>query len=151
MLSPPDRLGGRRRSQLFSRESLLTTPLTPAPIKAYALERGLTVHDVPPTGLKGATFPHPFERHDPAHLLLTASFGHIVPTPLLEPFGHALNVHPSLLPKYRGAAPIQWAIANGDKHTGVSVQTVGKREVGVDSGAILGAVEGVVSAFLLLR
>ncbi|TXT15760.1 hypothetical protein VHUM_00263 [Vanrija humicola] len=132
VLSPPDQLVGRRRSQVFS-----------PPIKSYALERGLTVHDVPRTGLKGATFPHPFERHHPAHLLLTASFGHIVPTPLLEPFGHALNVHPSLLPKYRGAAPVQWAIANGDKHTGVSVQTVGKREAGVDSGAILGAVEGV--------
>ncbi|KAL1413300.1 Methionyl-tRNA formyltransferase [Vanrija albida] len=132
VLSPPDQLGGRGRREVFS-----------PPIKRYAIERGLTVHDVPRTGLKGATFPHPFERHDPAHLLLTASFGHIVPTPLLEPFGHALNVHPSLLPKYRGAAPVQWAIANGDKHTGVSVQTVGKREAGVDSGAILGAVEGV--------
>jgi methionyl-tRNA formyltransferase len=116
-------------------------------LKTFALENGLTTVDVPPTGLKGAdyAFPGPFTRHNPAHLLLTASFGHIIPSPLLEPFGHALNVHPSLLPKYRGAAPIQWAIANGDTATGVTVQTVGKREMGVDSGAILGAVEGIVS------
>lgn len=116
-------------------------------MKLFAQDRGLTIHDVPATGLKdGFQFPGPFTEHHPAHLLLTASFGHIIPTQLLSPFAHALNVHPSLLPKYRGAAPVQWAIANGDTSTGVSVQTVGAREVGVDSGAILGAVGNVVSA-----
>lgn len=120
--------------------------LRPAPLKSFALDRRLTTYDVPPTGLReGYTFPKPFTSHHPTHLLLTASFGHIIPTPLLEPFGHALNVHPSLLPKYRGAAPVQWSIANGETSTGVTVQTVGKREAGVDSGAILGAVDGVVS------
>lgn len=97
----------------------------------------------------GADFglPHPFASKHPSHLLVTASFGHIVPTPLLQPFAHALNVHPSLLPKYRGAAPIQWAIANGDATTGVTVQHMGAREDGIDSGAVLGAVDGVVSCF----
>lgn len=103
---------------------------------------------MPSTGLdKSFDLPHPFSQKHPSHLLITASFGHIIPTPLMSPFQHALNVHPSMLPRYRGAAPIQWAIANGDRTTGVSVQNMGPREQGIDSGAIIGAVDGVVSTF----
>ncbi|GMK59147.1 hypothetical protein CspeluHIS016_0701620 [Cutaneotrichosporon spelunceum] len=111
-----------------------------APLKRFALEHDLEHHDVPPGKL---TFPHAFEKHHPSHLLLTASFGHIIPTPLLNSFAHSLNVHPSVLPLYRGAAPVQWAIANGDTATGVTVQSMAPREEGVDAGAILGAVEGL--------
>lgn len=118
------------------------TQLTPAPLKLFALERDLEHHDVPATGL---SFPSEFGKHHPSNLLLTASFGHIIPTPLLEPFAHSLNVHPSALPLYRGAAPVQWAIANRDESTGVTVQSMAPREVGVDAGAILGAVDGLVS------
>lgn len=114
--------------------------LTPAPLKLFALERGLEHHDVPPSGLQ---FPASFSSPSPNNVLLTASFGSIIPTPLLKPFAHAINVHPSVLPKYRGAAPLQWAIANNDTSTGVSVQTMARREDGVDSGAILGAVDSV--------
>lgn len=72
-------------------------------------------------------------------MFVAASFGYLIPARLLAQFNSlcALNVHPSLLPKYRGAAPIQWAIINGDKSTGVSVQelSVGK----FDRGGILGS------------
>lgn len=68
---------------------------------------------------------------------MTASFGHLIPTSLIEsvPDLHALNIHPSLLPKYRGAAPIQWAIANGDTATGVTLQELSKNLF--DRGRIL--------------
>lgn len=115
---------------------------------SFAHDRRIPTHDVPTGGLKNEQFqwPRPFHNAHDAHLLVTASFGHIIPTRLLEPFGaNTLNVHPSVLPRYRGAAPVQWAIANRDPTTGVSVQTVGKREAGVDSGNIMGAVEDVVS------
>lgn len=71
-------------------------------------------------------------------MLLTASYGHLIPTALLSLFdpSNALNVHPSLLPKYRGAAPIQWAIINGDGETGVTVQELSKGLF--DRGRILG-------------
>ena len=54
-------------------------------------------------------------------------------------------MHPSLLPYYRGAAPIQWAIANGDRETGVTVQSLADKVSGVDTGEILGQIKGVVS------
>lgn len=56
-----------------------------------------------------------------------------------------LNVHPSLLPRWRGAAPLQWTIASGDEETGVSVQTLVRYALGVDAGDILGRAEGIVS------
>lgn len=70
-------------------------------------------------------------------MFLTASFGYLIPSRILAIYGrgHALNVHPSLLPRYRGAAPLQWTIANGDTESGVTVQelSVGK----FDHGRIL--------------
>lgn len=72
------------------------------------------------------------------NLLLTASFGHLIPTSLLaahfEPL-NALNVHPSLLPRWRGAAPIQWSILNGDEEGGVTVQELSRGRF--DRGRIL--------------
>ena len=80
-------------------------------------------------------------------MLVTASFGHIIPNSFLARFepNKRLNVHPSLLPTYRGAAPIQWTIANGDSHTGVSVQRLVERGRGIDGGDIVGAVNNIVS------
>ena len=60
-------------------------------------------------------------------------------------------MHPSLLPKYRGAAPIQWTIINGDTTTGVTVQSLVEREEGIDCGAILGIKADIVSPALWLR
>jgi methionyl-tRNA formyltransferase len=68
-------------------------------------------------------------------LVVVADYGQYIPSSVLAiPPRRAINVHPSLLPKYRGAAPIQWAIANGDAMTGVTVQYVAKK---MDSGDVL--------------
>ncbi|MFH0909448.1 MAG: methionyl-tRNA formyltransferase [bacterium] len=68
-------------------------------------------------------------------LIVVADYGQYIPSSVLAiPPKRAINVHPSLLPKYRGAAPIQWAIANGDTKTGVTVQYVAKK---MDSGDVL--------------
>lgn len=71
-------------------------------------------------------------------MLITASFGRILPDALLGlfPLGQRLNVHPSMLPKYRGAAPIQHAIMNGDKATGVCVIDMLEKSKGIDAGGI---------------
>jgi Formyl transferase len=73
------------------------------------------------------------------HLLLTASFGRILPSSLLALFKqtHTLNVHPSALPAYRGPAPIQRAILNGERDTAVCVIEM-KRRGGIDAGDVLG-------------
>lgn len=73
----------------------------------------------------------------PPNIILTASYGHLLPSALLDivPPKHAINVHPSLLPKLRGAAPIQWAIARRLQESGVSIQTM-QNDV-FDSGKIL--------------
>ena len=68
-------------------------------------------------------------------LIVVADYGQYIPTSVIAAAKHpAINIHPSLLPKYRGAAPIQWAIANGDALTGVTIQYVAKK---MDAGDIL--------------
>lgn len=67
-------------------------------------------------------------------LLAVVAYGKFLPTPLIKQTPHqAVNVHPSLLPKYRGAAPIQWAILNGDDRTGVTTMTISEE---MDAGDI---------------
>jgi methionyl-tRNA formyltransferase len=85
------------------------------------------------------------------HLLLTASFGRILPSSLLSLFKstHTLNVHPSALPAYRGPAPIQRAILNGERDTAVCVIEM-KRRGGIDAGDVLGRVPIVRSSNLFL-
>ena len=74
------------------------------------------------------------------HLLITASFGRILPSYILRLFPpkQCLNVHPSILPSYRGASPIQYAILSGERETGVSVIEMMEPKKGIDSGAIFG-------------
>ena len=68
-------------------------------------------------------------------LIVVAAYGHILPQALLDvPKFGCLNVHTSLLPKYRGAAPIQWAMLNGDSETGVTIM---KMDAGLDTGGIV--------------
>lgn len=85
------------------------------------------------------------------NILITASFGRIIPTTILRLFqkGHRLNVHPSLLPLYRGPAPIQHAIADGANMTGVSISTINSFKYGVDTGDIW-ATRSMVSHILWL-
>lgn len=95
--------------------------------------------------------PGPFNetRQNPGNILITASFGRIIPTSMLNVFDRArrLNVHPSLLPRYRGPAPIQHAIADGQSETGVSVLNIDPFSRGVDSGDVWGS-RAVVSSAL---
>ena len=83
-------------------------------------------------------------------MIVTASFGHILPKRILELFlpSRRLNVHPSLLPQYRGAAPLQHTIMYGLKDTGVSVVEMLERSNGIDAGALWGQ-ERVVSCALM--
>ncbi|ODN79025.1 hypothetical protein L202_04530 [Cryptococcus amylolentus CBS 6039] len=125
---------------------------TPA-LRQYAEKHNLPLSTVPSPGLKSWSPPSHFlpspssPTPEPVkkNVLLTASFGHIIPSPLLALFAptHRLNVHPSLLPRWRGAAPVQWTIAKGDEKTGVSVQGLVEYSRGVDAGDIVGRVYGV--------
>jgi len=102
--------------------------LTPTPIKKYTKKYGIKIQQ--PANLK--TFDFGLLTFD---LIIAADYGKIIPKTLLESAEYgALNVHPSLLPKYRGPSPIQTAILNGDKETGVSIMLMDEK---MDHGAIL--------------
>ena len=79
--------------------------------------------------------------HPPlSHLLVTSTFRRVLPREILQKFGpnRCLNVHPALLPAYRGAAPIQHALLDNQAETGVSVLEMQEFEKGVDAGQIFG-------------
>ena len=80
-------------------------------------------------------------------LFVVASYGKLIPTNLLDIPKYRLNVHPSLLPKYRGSAPIHWPILNGDKETGVSILDIAEK---LDSGDIYYQ-EQIALDFLLIQ
>lgn len=103
--------------------------LTPTPVKRAAVELGLQVYE--PLRLK--LFAH--EMCDRYDVFALASYGRILPPALLEiPRLGALNVHPSLLPKYRGATPIQTALRNGERESGVTIMLM---DAGMDTGDIV--------------
>lgn len=95
---------------------------------------------VPPPFLLDETASGSSHQPPSEHLLVTASFGRILPNSLLTNFlpSRRVNVHPSLLPAYRGASPIQYALMNGERETGVCVIEMTERKKGIDSGAIWG-------------
>jgi methionyl-tRNA formyltransferase len=104
--------------------------LTPSPVKTAALALGLRVYE--PLRLRPFARDLAGERFD---AFVVASYGRILPPALLEvPALGSLNVHPSLLPKYRGATPIQTALRNGDAQTGVSIILM---DAGMDTGDIV--------------
>ncbi len=107
--------------------------LTPPAVAAKATELGLTLSQ--PAKLKNNLEFAQSLRDSGADVAVTCAYGKILPASLLEiPRFGFLNVHTSLLPKYRGAAPIQWAVINGDSETGVTVM---QTDPGMDTGAIL--------------
>ncbi len=107
--------------------------LTPPAVAAKALELGLPLSQ--PAKLKNNLEFAGSLRDSGADVAVTCAYGKILPASLLEiPKYGFLNVHTSLLPKYRGAAPIQWAVINGDSETGVTVM---QTDPGMDTGAIL--------------
>ena len=104
----------------------------PSPVKSLALRLGLSV--LQPERARDEQFIAGLHALRP-DLIVTVAYGQILPPAILDLPPHGcLNVHTSLLPKYRGAAPIQWAIANGDTETGVTIM---KMDVGLDTGAIV--------------
>jgi len=104
----------------------------PPAVKVLALHAGLTV--LQPARARDPQFLAELAPFQP-DLIVVAAYGQILPTTILDlPKHGCINVHTSLLPKYRGAAPIQWAIAHGDTETGVTIM---KMDAGMDTGAIL--------------
>ena len=103
--------------------------LKPSPVKKIALENNLTL--MQPDSPKNEEFIHEFKKYQP-DILIVMAYGHILTEELLEtPNYGSVNIHASLLPKYRGAAPIQRAILNGDKKSGLTFMKMTK---GLDSG-----------------
>ena len=106
--------------------------LTPSPVKEVALQANLPV--LQPQRAREENFIQQLAALKP-ELIAVAAYGQILPKAILDlPRFGCLNVHTSLLPKYRGAAPIQTAILNGDAETGVTIM---KMDVGLDTGDIL--------------
>ncbi len=102
------------------------------PVKQFALEQGLKV--MQPLKLRNQQEIEIFRSHE-ADVAVVVAYGKILPKEFLEAFPHgAINVHFSLLPRYRGAAPVNWAIANGEKNTGVTIMLM---DEGLDTGDIL--------------
>jgi methionyl-tRNA formyltransferase len=103
--------------------------LTPPAVKVRAAELGLPV--VQPTKLRTGEF-GAWVRERSAEVALVAAYGRILPTDVLEgPRLGCVNVHASLLPRYRGAAPIAWAVVNGETETGITLM---KLDAGMDTG-----------------
>jgi len=106
--------------------------LQPSAVKEVAMARGLPV--MQPIKARDPGFVEELRRLAP-ELIVVAAYGQILPQALLDvPRFGCLNVHTSILPKYRGAAPIQWAILNGDAETGVTIM---KMDAGLDTGDIV--------------
>ena len=106
--------------------------LVPPPVKTLALEHGIPVCQ--PARIRGEDGLRALKDFAPA-LMVTAAFGQILSAEnLAVPQYGCINVHGSLLPRYRGAAPIQWSVINGDKTTGITTMLT---EVGLDTGDIL--------------
>jgi len=120
VLTQPDRRAGRGMER------------RPAPVKALALEHGLALHQ--PESLKTEEARRPL-RDAHADVLVVAAYGLILPPAVLEiPPGGCINIHASLLPRWRGAAPIQRTILAGDAESGVTIM---RMDAGLDTGPML--------------
>ncbi|HEY7614496.1 MAG TPA: methionyl-tRNA formyltransferase [Gemmatimonadales bacterium] len=121
VVTQPDKPQGRSRSSLV-----------PPPVKTAALESGLPV--LQPTRPVGDLFLAGLKRLE-ADLGVVVAYGHILRREVLDaPSRGMINVHASLLPRFRGAAPIQHALLAGDRETGISIM---RMEEGLDSGPVL--------------
>ena len=104
----------------------------PSPVKKLAAARGIRVTQ--PMSLRNAQAQAEL-RHFRADVIVVAAYGLILPQPVLElPRYGAINIHPSLLPRWRGATPIQRALLAGDRDTGVSIMQM---DAGLDTGPVL--------------
>lgn len=129
VVTQPDRPAGRGRC------------VTPSPVKETALAQGIAVYQ--PQTLRTAEAIEPLARWQP-EVIVVAAFGQILPPAVLALPPHGcLNVHASLLPRYRGAAPIPAAILAGDEMTGVTLM---RMDEGMDTGPILAQADLPVAA-----
>jgi methionyl-tRNA formyltransferase len=120
VVTQPDRAKGRGKK------------LAPPPVKVVAEEAGIPVYQ--PERIKTAEFTELLRSFKP-DIMIVVAFGQILSKELLDipPLG-CINVHASLLPKYRGAAPINWCIINGEKVTGVTTMYM---DIGLDTGDMI--------------
>jgi methionyl-tRNA formyltransferase len=121
LFTQPDKPVGRKQE------------LTPPHVKQFALENGLSIPIYQPTTLKDIAIQNTIMKLNP-DLIIVAAYGQILPREVLN-VAPCINLHASLLPKYRGASPIQQALLNDDKYTGITAMNM---DVGLDSGDILG-------------
>ena len=120
VVTQPDRVRGRGHA--------LSSP----PVKELALSRGLVVAQ--PEKIRHRSFCDELARHSPEFIIVVA-YGKVLPIEILDiPAKGCINVHASLLPKYRGAAPIQWSLIRGESTTGVATMLM---DAGLDTGAVL--------------
>lgn len=120
VVTQPDKAKGRSKEPV------------PTPVKAAALARGLTVFQ--PERIRNEQAVESVRQMKP-DVIVVVAFGQIIPKEILElaPYG-CLNVHASLLPAYRGAAPIQWAVLNGEEESGVTIM---RMDEGLDTGDMI--------------
>jgi len=120
VFSQPDKPVGRKQI------------LTPPPVKVSAEGHGIPVYQ--PSSLKNDDAINLIKSFN-ADLIVVVAYGKILPSEILTASKYGcINVHASLLPKYRGSAPIQWAVLNGDSETGVTIM---KMDEGIDTGDIM--------------
>ena len=121
VVTNPDKPKGRGMKMVYS------------PVKEYAIENNLKVYQ--PEKVKNNTeFINEIKNLNP-DVICVVAYGKILPKEILDiPKYGCINVHASILPKYRGAAPIQWAVLNGDEETGVTTMYM---DVGMDTGDII--------------
>lgn len=118
VVSQPDKVNARNNKVIFSS------------IKQYCLEKEIPLYQFEKLNKEGEEV---LKEYNP-DIFVTASYGQIIKQNILDiPKYGTVNVHASLLPKYRGPAPIQWAIMNGEKKTGVTIM---KTDIGCDTGDI---------------
>jgi len=120
VVTQPDRARGRSKK------------LLPPPVKVLSESAGIPV--LQPTRIRTPEFEKKLRSFEP-DLIIVAAYGRILPSSILNipPLG-CINIHGSLLPRHRGAAPIQWAVLSGDKEAGVTIMQM---DVGMDTGDIL--------------
>lgn len=120
VVTQPDKKKGRGKELQFT------------PVKECAIKHGIEVFQ--PVKIKTEEAVERLRQYD-ADVFVVAAFGQILSEEILNmPKYGCINIHASLLPKYRGAAPIQWAILNGEKETGVTIM---KMDAGIDTGDML--------------
>ncbi|MDP2752947.1 MAG: methionyl-tRNA formyltransferase [Nitrospirota bacterium] len=120
VVTQPDKKKGRGRVS------------SPSPVKELAIDRGIKI--LQPVNIKDPLFLNGLSKIMP-EIIVVVAYGKILPAQILRLPSHGcINVHASLLPKYRGAAPIQWAIINGEKKTGITTMLM---DEGLDTGNIL--------------